>query len=533
MDRQCDNRELHKLTDSLEEMIVAGTALPWEAVEAAMSQITAEKDRGLHGLVCYYAAYYMLHAGRIEEALGYLNESVGNLVGSGQEMQAMRCYNMLGIIAHGQDDLVLAMEYYNKALAYAERFGNHVVHGIVHGNMADAYLRVGNYERAVKCYTEGIQEYESYSGNTVNGDVNYCKILAGYGYCLVLLDELGQAAEAARKLDGLTRRLKDQTPWFAVYTFYTYLCYKYRQPDKSEEYLHKAMENMEGVTSMNCDNLLNILHFITQAGRYGDLKTVLDRAEPQAALEHNDGLLVQMLIYRLKYCCDNMPPEEYVKSTQTFFTVKEVYENNKNGQILRMAALRNRLREIEEHQEELKRKNSRLQYQAEYDVVSGLHNRRHLNRKMEECFDQALIQGISLGVVFMDIDYFKEMNDSYGHQRGDECIAAIAGVIQEGMQGDYVARYGGDEFVAITLGDTENELREKVLRVQEGVRKLQIPNEHSLCSRVLTITIGAVHAIPHKPNKIWDFMATADEVLYRQKRDRKDGIRISYQPGEY
>lgn len=533
MEKWHDREELHKLTGSLKETIASGLPLTWEAVEYVLQQIPVEKDKGLHGVACYYAAYYLLRLGKTEDALAYLNESVSCIMGTEHETQARHCYNMLGIIAHGQDDLVLAMEYYYKAYAYADRFEDHMGHCIVLSNMADVFFRVGAYEKANQCYAECIQKYEEYGSNTVQDDSNYCIMLAGYGYCLLELDKLEEAMTVAKRLKNLTERLQDQTPWLAVYTFYAYLGHQYHKTEISIEYMQKAMKFLEGRISTDYDNILNLIHLLIKAKCFADLGAVLDRLEPEAAAEHNDGLLMQLLVYRLKYCSANMSPEEYLKYTENFFNIKDIFEEKKNKQIMRTMTLRNRLREIEEEQEELKKKNVQLQYQAEYDAVSGLHNRRHLNRRMEECFDFAMKQGENLGIAFVDIDYFKEMNDFYGHQRGDECIAAIAGAIKECMPEDYIARYGGDEFVAITHGDTQELFAEKLRRIEESVRKLQIANEDAPYEQVLTITVGAIHAKPHKPNKIWDYMATADEVLYRQKKEQKGKVRISYKLGEY
>ena len=132
-----------------------------------------------------------------------------------------------------------------------------------------------------------------------------------------------------------------------------------------------------------------------------------------------------------------------------------------------------------------------------------------------------------LSVVFVDIDYFKQLNVFYGHKKGDKCIQAVAVFIQQSMPEDFAARYGEDEFVIIAVGRSEDYIRSCAEKIVDSVRKKNIPNQNSADADVLTVTVGLVHTVPHKPNKVWDFMAAADEALYRQKNEKKGCVRVS------
>ena len=126
----------------------------------------------------------------------------------------------------------------------------------------------------------------------------------------------------------------------------------------------------------------------------------------------------------------------------------------------------------------------------------------------------------------LSLFYFKQMNDHYGHQKGDSCIVAIAEVIRECMPEDFAARYGGDEFVILTLGRSKEYLEERAKMLVDKVRERQIPNVDSKQTDIVTITVGAVCAVPHKPNKMWDFLTAADETLYEQKKEKRGCVRF-------
>ena len=189
-----------------------------------------------------------------------------------------------------------------------------------------------------------------------------------------------------------------------------------------------------------------------------------------------------------------------------------------------MMEMRKSLHSIEERQIELEEQGMKLKYQADHDELSGLYNKRCLNQYAEEAFEQAMRKQKMLGILFVDIDYFKQMNDSYGHGKGDECIKAVADSIRECMPGEFAARYGGDEFVIIIPGKDEDYVKNCAEKVVENVRNRKIENKDSQVSDILTVTVGAVCAVPKKHNKIWDFLAAADEALYVQKNEKKGGM---------
>ena len=189
--------------------------------------------------------------------------------------------------------------------------------------------------------------------------------------------------------------------------------------------------------------------------QYGYLGSILDYLEPLADREGNQGLLLQLLEYQLRYCGSELSEEQYVEKADHFFAIKKEYENRQNSVVLRMMEMRKQLLKIEADQEDLKKKNIRLRYQAEHDELSGLYSKGKLNRYAEEVFDVAMKNRLLLGVLFVDIDEFKQMNDRYGHRAGDACVQAVAECIRSCMPEDFAARYGGDEFVVITLNRGE------------------------------------------------------------------------------
>lgn len=516
-------------TDILENQILTTGDVVLEDVENAFAHITEEADRGLFGLCNYYMAFYCIRSGKVDECLEYLNESIRCMVGTPQDKNVSRCYNMLGVIARGQNNLLLASEQYNKALDYSDKYHDSYMRNIVGCNLADIYYRIGSYDKAFWWNRESMREYEKSGDDTANGAKNYMMLLSCYGYCLAMCGRLKEAEEVSEKLEQMkSGKYGEQFPVLCAYTFYALLYYKEKREEIATACLNVAVQSVlsESKIAPHVDNIQNLLELLILMEKYGYLGVLLDYLEPLARAEGNEGFLLQILAYQLKYCGDKMTEEQYLERTKSFFQIKAGYEKRENSMILRMMEMRKRLLQIEGTQQELEKENVKLRYQADHDELSGLYNKGRLNRYAEEVFDLARKKGLALSVIFVDIDYFKQMNDHYGHSRGDDCVRVVAESISQSMPEDFAARYGGDEFVVIALNRTEEYVRECGEKIIQKVRAQRIPNKDSAVADILTVTVGIAHAVPTRTNKIWDFMSAADETLYQQKQEKRGCMRF-------
>lgn len=183
------------------------------------------------------------------------------------------------------------------------------------------------------------------------------------------------------------------------------------------------------------------------------------------------------------------------------------------------------------HQNITERKLAEEQVQklARIDGLTQIYNRRYfdefLNAEWRRC--ARLDQPISLAII--DIDYFKNLNDRYGHQTGDECLKQVASVLDSHAKraSDCCARYGGEEF-ALIFGGTELAEAQKILnQVQEDIRALNIPNESSETGSILTVSAGLVtaHSLGAASEKT--LIEAADSLLYEAKDDGRDCIKAT------
>ena len=174
----------------------------------------------------------------------------------------------------------------------------------------------------------------------------------------------------------------------------------------------------------------------------------------------------------------------------------------------------------------IQEKNKILQNLSSTDELTGIANRRTFNRSLEREWTRAEKEQAPLSVAFLDIDFLKEINDTFGHQVGDHCLKNIAHTIKHTINRpkDIVARYGGDEFV-ILLPETH---REEAAHLAEKVRKqieiLPIPTVGNKMDRYATVSIGVAILIPSKTMNKESLVQLADQALYEAKSKGKNSV---------
>ena len=536
IDMSATRQQMLETAEHLNQQMTDGIPFTWETLEQALTSVTEQDDKGIHGWICYFAAFYQLTTGNQEDCLHYLDESVRCLLGTDLEHHVARVYNMIGIVAHMQNNLSLAMEQYDKALDYTEKYDDKMVHSIVLSNMSGAYYLIGAYERAVQCHAECIREFEQADDNSTYSRINFRKMLAEYGCCLLHLHMDDEAEKVLCKLEetGQSEEVIRETR-LGVNVFLAHLAERNGDRKKAEEHVRTAIMALEDMTQVSSeyDSIQNLLQYVEKIGKPEQIEEVLNCLEPKAAVEQNKSLLLQLLSLRMRYCSSRMTPEEFKQSADTFFHLKDSWELTENSQVMYMMELRKRLQTAEEEQKEQERKRNRLLYQADHDELTGLYNKRSLNRYLEDVFEDCLLNEKELGILFLDIDHFKQLNDRYGHGRGDEGICAVADTLKKCFPEDYVARYGGDEFLVVMTGRDREYAEEHARQLCMGIRECEIPNEDSSVEPWLTISVGGVCAIPKEPNRVWDFLSAADKTLYDQKNEQKGKVRFYVGEGQY
>jgi diguanylate cyclase (GGDEF)-like protein len=180
---------------------------------------------------------------------------------------------------------------------------------------------------------------------------------------------------------------------------------------------------------------------------------------------------------------------------------------------------------VTELHKELDRLHAELTAQARTDALTGLGNRLRLHEDLEATHDRAVRYGLSYCVAICDIDDFKQFNDTYGHQAGDDALRKIGEVLNhERRSGDCAYRYGGEEFLIVLAGQSLAEAVVVLERIRNAVEALAIPHRTSRADHVVTISAG-VSAWEHEQlDTPATVLARADNALYQSKATGRNRI---------
>lgn len=163
---------------------------------------------------------------------------------------------------------------------------------------------------------------------------------------------------------------------------------------------------------------------------------------------------------------------------------------------------------------------------ARLDGLTNIANRRYFNEFLNEEWKRCQRLGMPISLAIIDLDYFKLLNDTYGHQEGDECLKIIGKLLKSFVRrpSDICARYGGEEF-AVVYGNTEQAKAKSLMyQLLKEISALAIPNKNSPTYPNLTASIGLVTMFPNKNITEAALIKRADEALYTAKENGRNQI---------
>ena len=191
--------------------------------------------------------------------------------------------------------------------------------------------------------------------------------------------------------------------------------------------------------------------------------------------------------------------------------------------------LRNQERRLEqsvaERTAELEAANRSLELLSATDGLTGIANRRHFDNLLRHEWNRQARLRQPLALAMMDVDWFKQYNDRYGHQAGDDCLRLVAGILGGYVRraGDLAARYGGEEFVFVAPGLDAADMLHLAEAIRTVVEHRAVPHSLSPFGKV-TLSIGVAVMVPNAQDSPEDLLRQADEALYQAKSQGRNQV---------
>ncbi|NQZ09564.1 MAG: sensor domain-containing diguanylate cyclase, partial [Algicola sp.] len=161
---------------------------------------------------------------------------------------------------------------------------------------------------------------------------------------------------------------------------------------------------------------------------------------------------------------------------------------------------------------------------SKVDGLTDIANRRRFDEEYEQDWIEAQRNQLPLSLIMADIDFFKQFNDTYGHQVGDDCLQKVAKALEKSVirSADLVARFGGEEFVVI-LPNTDSKGACTIAQtILDNVKQLNIEHQTSTVANILTTSLGIATLTPVKNDVLSTLLGQADKALYQAKETGRD-----------
>ena len=415
----------------------------------------------------------------------------------------------------------LALDYYMNGLKDSDTYDLPMQKIMILINMGLLYLECGHYADSENSFLEAYQILQ-----TKQKDEKYnFYMYAFYGNmaeCLILQDRLEEAKPYLEYLhkDGweqvaLTERLFIDI----VDVIYYHKMGDVQKRNESIQMIHQNLPDNLTVLDFFSDYYRCCL-VLLETDQDESFWRIIEVIEPQVVNFKIINLQLKVLSLKMKFYRRHNQNAEYLQAAGLYYELSERNEVVTRNMLSSMITLRKNLENMRKARMKAERKNLVLQERSEQDPLTRMANRFRLNDYAEEVFAYSQENDIPVAMEILDIDYFKEYNDNYGHQEGDRCLVSIANTIRnlvEEAEG-FCARYGGDEFVIIYANVTREQAVSFAEELRRRVLALEMEHRFSKALPVVTISQGICWGIPRKGNRSWDFLHAADNMLYRVKK---------------
>ena len=440
--------------------------------------------------------------------------------------------NMLGIMSLNRGNAPFAMDYYMQAIHYCQEYHLPDLEWVVHMNLGNLYLNIGDPQSAIDNFESGYHYIHTHP-DTKNYISTFTAACVGMGKAYLEMDKVDDANEFNHRL--LSECMPNLVPMekLVVYCFEARLYHAMGRKEECESCIKLIRESFnEDVPVLDVfDDFYDYMKMLLQMESYDDFLAIMEQMEKSTHRSGIRNLEKQLLILKLKYYKATKDEESYKSAAVRFFEIDQLMDQENAMMIANTIELRSRLNDLTTITKEVEMENRALQRKSETDALTGIYNRLKLNEYGDVAFQRAMKNQVGFAVEILDIDYFKEYNDNYGHQAGDKCIRFIADclVSLKSHGGVFVSRYGGDEFVVIYEGysDTEvfaiaKELKQKIVNTAYEHKFSKVP------LKVVTISQGIFWGVPSGEHTIWNYLHSADDMLYKVKVKSRNSILLGH-----
>lgn len=470
--------------------------------------------------VLLLGSYYMEH-GEIAKARSYIFE--GNAIIEKNDFARLKpiAYSDMALYFTYTNDSNSAMEYYLKNVDICHELKHYSDELVQLNNAGDLFLLSKDYSCALKYFKKADKIPQQKITDITGRVVVYLNIAK----CQMNLGDFVPAREslkiAEEYFENCTYRLLEA----AIIEEYVELAFLEKNMNVFHEHIAKLYDCCKKyeTQTMIGDIIKEAIPWLLD---YSDKDTCVKfmKILREFAINNEDSIYV---IPFTRYCvqyCERFEPDMLNNAYKRYFEVQERSEIQETLQKSMLLQNKVELYDSILKQKKYEKKNIELKGLSELDSLTNCFNKKNFFGLLTNNLRNCVKNQLSYGLIFFDLDHFKEYNDTYGHLAGDEVLKVFAEELR--WSGDFVVgRFGGDEFMATCVGKSDAEIEDYINTVMRRIEERHIPHINNHVSDFVTMSAGYVNSIPSRGVKRSDYINWADQALYMAKINRNGFIR--------
>ena len=433
-----------------------------------------------------------------------------------------RAHIALSIVYEEQENSLMSFEECDKAYQILKKHKiNNGVTIIALNNLATCYQMMNDHKSSIDMIDECIKLLQQNCADDIEN-------------LAMLLINKANFYEKSGRIDESKEILNSISSWIDKVEFKPLVCdYYLRLATNTYELgdIKEARKLVEKGISIVPDNMfpLPLYEDFREVGHHAIENGQRDIADKileimKVFVEKNKGSVEQTIAYRF-FADYYRGLNEFEKAAEYYVILDKMYDDRMHDQQGSQCKAYTKMKLANAELDKLNKKIKEKEFLASREPLTGLLNRSGLLTTSSNFIATAYKRKQKIGAIFVDIDYFKEYNDTYGHAKGDNVIKLVADIFRKEEKDNIrFARYGGDEFFGITHGLKDKELIDVAKHICHNIKISAIANEGSPY-KIITLSVGVINVDVNENTKtIIDMVKFSDKAMYHAKNDGKNTI---------
>lgn len=522
-----DNKTLEEYRNIIENNVEINPELTIEYCEKIIALCKETGCKEYLAYAFYFCGEAFYTTNEIGDAMYCLAQAEGYSDESDDYELIAKIYNLCAIVYMTVGNSANAMDSYIKSLVCARqyRFEYHECVALI--NIGTLYYGYQEYGKASENFEKALTLLDK-SIIIKNGDQLRVIVYQGLGKCALRQGNREKAIEYRAKLHAMDEKIGKNV---GVMMFDAMVAEAVGETQERDVLITEIMSMTdESINIMDFfDDYYEYALFLLQVEKNDEfvkLVSLFDRMVDEAGVTFLSRKVAELFIKYYKTIGDET---NYLKAAGIYYDKTARMEQSNRAMVINMMNTKVDLEAERQQRAKIQRENEKLTKTSETDALTGLNNRFKLNHTADDKFQKAAKNHSFFAIEILDIDYFKQFNDNYGHQEGDKCIKLIADELKKISENEGVTayRYGGDEFVVIYEGLTETAVREIAESLKQGITDQHMEHAYSKAADYVTISQGICFEIPRAGENVWNYLHHADESLYEVKKYSRNSITVT------